>query len=52
MLKRKMMDYFSGSTKNFLLRTFFKKTWGHYRDMPQVAAKSFARQWQEKHLGE
>src|ERR1700759_4299791 len=36
MLKRKMMDYFSGKTKNWLLRTFFKKTWGHYREMPEV----------------
>jgi L-lactate dehydrogenase complex protein LldF len=52
MLKRKMMDYFSGKTKNWMLRTFFKKTWGHYRDMPQVADKSFAKQWQEKHLSE
>src|ERR1700744_401276 len=52
MLKRKTMDYFSGKTKNWLLRTFFKKTWGHYREMPQVADKSFARQWQEKHTGE
>lgn len=52
MLKRKLMDYLSGKTKNWLLRTFFKKTWGHYRDMPQVAEKSFAEQWQEKHKPE
>src|SRR6201996_8203807 len=52
MLKRKTMDYFSGKTKNWLLRTFFKKTWGHYREMPQVADKSFAKQWQEKHASE
>ncbi|MGN6179984.1 MAG: LutB/LldF family L-lactate oxidation iron-sulfur protein [Mucilaginibacter sp.] len=52
MLKRKLMDYLSGKTKNWLLRTFFRKTWGHYREMPQVAEKSFAKQWQEKNTGE
>ena len=49
MLKRKMEDYFSGNTKNFLLKTFFKKTWGNLRELPQVAEKSFTEQWQEKH---
>ena len=48
MLKRSLMDFFSGKTKNFLLRTLFKKTWGHFREMPNVAPKSFAQQWQEK----
>lgn len=49
MLKRKMMDFFSGKTKNFFMRSFFKKTWGHYKEMPVVAPKSFSQQWQEKH---
>lgn len=49
MLKRKMMDFFSGKTKNFLLKTFFKKTWGHYRAMPKVAPKSFSEEWQERY---
>ncbi|PJJ83225.1 LutB/LldF family L-lactate oxidation iron-sulfur protein [Mucilaginibacter auburnensis] len=48
MLSRKLEDFFSGKTKNFLLRTFFKKTWGHYKEMPVVAPKSFAKQWEEK----
>jgi len=48
MLSRKLTDYFSGKTKNYLLRKFFKKTWGHYREMPVVADKSFAKLWQEK----
>src|SRR6201996_5211858 len=52
MLSRKLEDYFSGGTKNWLMRKFFKKTWGHYREMPEVAEKSFAKQWQEKHAGE
>jgi len=34
--------------KNFLLKTFFKSTWGHLREMPNVAEKSFSKQWQEK----
>jgi L-lactate dehydrogenase complex protein LldF len=48
MLSRKLEDFFSGKTKNRLIQTFFKKTWGHYRDMPNVAGKSFAEQWREK----
>lgn len=48
MLSRKLEDFFSGKTKNRLMQTFFKKTWGHYRDMPNVAGKSFAEQWREK----
>src|SRR6201994_3647965 len=34
MLSRKMADFFGGKTKNFFLKTFFKKTWGHFREMP------------------
>jgi L-lactate dehydrogenase complex protein LldF len=48
MLSRKLTDYFSGKTKNYLMRKFFKKTWGHYREMPKVADKSFAEQWVER----
>jgi len=47
MLKRKWMDYFSGKTKNFLMRKFFKKTWGHFREMPKVAEKSFSERFKE-----
>jgi L-lactate dehydrogenase complex protein LldF len=42
------MDFFSGSRKNFFLKTFFRKTWGSYREMPVVESKSFSKQWQEK----
>jgi L-lactate dehydrogenase complex protein LldF len=52
MLKRSMTDFFGGKMKNFFLRFFFKNTWGHLRKMPEVAEKSFTRQWQEKHQGE
>src|SRR6201996_345595 len=49
MLSRKLEDFFSGATKNKLLKTFFKKSWGKYRDMPAVAPKSFTQLWQEQH---
>jgi len=47
MQKRSLMDFFGGKTKNFFLKKFFKKGWGKYRDLPEVAPKSFAKQWQE-----
>jgi len=51
-LKRSMTDFFGGKMKNFFLRFFFKNTWGHLREMPEVSEKSFTRQWREKHQGE
>ena len=48
MLSRKLMDFFSGKAKNWMLKTFFNKTWGHYREMPQVAPKSFSQQYKER----
>jgi dihydrofolate reductase/ferredoxin len=39
MLKRSLTDFFSGKTKNFLMKTFFKKSWGHYKEMPRSIAK-------------
>ena len=50
MLNRKWMDFFSGKTKNFLLKTFFKKTWGHFRELPVVSPKSFSQEWQERNI--
>ncbi len=47
MKQRSFMDFFSGKTKNFFLRTFFKKGWGKYREMPEVSPKSFAKRWDE-----
>jgi L-lactate dehydrogenase complex protein LldF len=49
MLSRKLTDFFSSGTKNFLLKRFFKKTWGHFREMPKVAGKSFSVLWKEQH---
>jgi L-lactate dehydrogenase complex protein LldF len=48
MSKRSRMDMVGGKIKNFLLKFFFKKMWGKYRAMPEIADKSFAAQWQEK----
>jgi len=48
MLSRKKMDFLSGRSKNRLLNMFFKKTWGHFRQMPDIARKSFAQLWQER----
>ena len=52
MLKRSLTDFFSGKTKNFFLRTFFKSTWGHFKEMPEVAPKSFSKQWSERNQPE
>ena len=49
MMKRKMMDMLSGNTKNWLLKTFFRKSWGGNRILPKVAPKSFSRQWKDEH---
>jgi L-lactate dehydrogenase complex protein LldF len=48
MLKRNLTDFFGGKAKNFFMRTFFKSSWGHFKDMPEVAEKSFSQQWKER----
>jgi L-lactate dehydrogenase complex protein LldF len=48
MLKRNLTDFFGGKAKNFFMRTFFKSSWGHFKDMPKVAEKSFSQQWKER----
>src|ERR1700755_2329232 len=45
MLNRKWMDFFKGRTKNFMLRTFFKKSFGPHRELPKVAEQSFTELW-------
>lgn len=49
MLKRRWMDLLGGKQKNFFLKTFFRRSWGKYREMPTVADKSFSKQWKEDH---
>ena len=48
---RRLMDYFSGKTKNFFLKFLFKNTWGKNRELPKVADKSFSKLWKEEHKG-
>ena len=48
MMKRSMMDMLSGGWKNRILKMFFKKTWGDTRTLPEVAPKSFSKQWKEQ----
>lgn len=41
MLKRSKMDKGGSKLKNFMLRQFFRKSWGERRELPEVASKSF-----------
>ncbi len=49
MKSRKLMDFFSGKTKNRLLQKFFSKSWAKHRELPQVAEQSFSQQWKTEH---
>ncbi|MES2416616.1 MAG: LutB/LldF family L-lactate oxidation iron-sulfur protein [Bacteroidota bacterium] len=51
MQKRSLMDLISGKMKNFFLKKFFTKSWGKYRSMPEIAPKSFAKQWEDSKKG-
>ena len=46
--RRGVLDLFSGKTKNFFARNFFKKAWGSKRELPKLADKSFTQQWKQK----
>ncbi len=48
MLKRSKMDKGGAKLKNFMLKQFFKKSWGERRELPQVAGKSFNQVWRER----
>jgi L-lactate dehydrogenase complex protein LldF len=48
MLKRSNMEKGGAKVKNFMLKQFFKKTWGERRDLPIVAPKSFNQAWRER----
>jgi L-lactate dehydrogenase complex protein LldF len=48
MMKRKKMERGGAKMKNFMLKQFFKKTWGDRREMPVVARKSFNEIWKER----
>ncbi|MEJ5961400.1 LutB/LldF family L-lactate oxidation iron-sulfur protein [Pedobacter immunditicola] len=48
MQKRSRMDMVGGKIKNFFLKVLFKKIWGNYRAMPEVAPKSFSQLHEER----
>lgn len=48
MLKRGNMDKGGAKLKNFMLRQFFRKSWGDQRELPAVASKSFNQLWRER----
>ncbi len=48
MLKRTKMDQGGAKLKNFMLKQFFKKSWGERREIPQTAQKSFNQIWRER----
>lgn len=48
MLNRKRLDIASGSTKNMIIRQFFKKSWGTKRILPKIQDRSFSQQWKKK----
>jgi len=49
--KRSLVDKFGGKFKNWILRNFFRKSWGSKRELPSVADKSFSAQWKERNEG-
>lgn len=49
--KRNLVDRFGGKFKNWILRNFFRKSWGNKRELPSVAEKSFSAQWKERNEG-
>jgi L-lactate dehydrogenase complex protein LldF len=48
MLNRKLINKGGAGIKNFVLKNFFKSKWGHRRELPEVAEKSFNQLWQER----
>lgn len=48
MQKRSKMDKGGAKLKNFMLKQFFKKSWGERRELPQVVPKSFNQIWRER----
>jgi L-lactate dehydrogenase complex protein LldF len=48
MMKRSNMDKGGAKLKNFMLRQFFRKSWGDQRELPSVAPKSFNQYWRER----
>lgn len=47
MLKRSTMEKGGSTIKNFMLKQFFKSSWGDRRLLPEIANKSFNQLWRE-----
>lgn len=47
MLKRSNMDKGGSKLKNFMLKQFFKSSWGDRRILPEISQKSFNQIWKE-----
>lgn len=47
MISRKNLNK-SASIKNFMLKSFFKSSWGERREFPKIADKSFNQMWRER----
>lgn len=47
MLSRKNMNK-GASIKNFMLKSFFRSSWGDRREFPRITDKSFNQQWRER----
>lgn len=45
--RRSLVDKVGGKTKNWFMKTFFRRSWGERRALPTVANKSFSQQWKE-----
>lgn len=47
-MKRSKMDKGGAKLKGFMLKQFFKKSWGEQRSLPIIASKSFNELWRER----
>lgn len=47
-MKRSNMDKGGAKLKSFMLKQFFKKSWGEQRTLPTIASKSFNERWKER----
>jgi len=45
------MDKGGAKWKNFMIKQFFKKSWGSRRELPQIAPKAFNQIWKERKEG-
>ena len=48
MLNRTILNAGGAGAKNFLLKNFFRKTWGDKRELSKIAPKSFNELWKER----